>query len=346
MTNRYFLPQDCDNKFQLFSAKYLLRKHPVTNFPRIIQIQTQTGCNGACQFCPNQNTLGKISMGRMDEELFRRIIDEAVKHPVERISPYLMNEPLLDDRLPDLIRYITDRKQKITKTRINTNASFLTESMGDRLIESGLDRLHVSFHGIRKETYEAGMTKLDWEKNLTNVNRFIELLRRRNARKPRLRITMVHTKTIDGELSEIRNYWNSRGITVNIHALENRANKEVEGKALNFFPMRPLSDCDRLMKQAYIIWNGDCVLCCVDWLRTTVMGNVAEKGLQAVWQNDTYLQFRRRYLEGKVEGTLCDGCKVQNEVDFSYKPRFFYINYLLGRQQHQTVKPAPFTETK
>lgn len=339
MTNRYFLPQDCATKFQLFSSKYLLRHYPVPNFPRIIQIQTQTGCNGACQFCPNQSILGKVSTGRMDEQLFRRIIDEAVKYPVERISPYLMNEPLADDRLPDLIRYVTDRKQKMTRTKINTNASFLTESMGERLIESGLDRLHVSFHGIYKATYEASMTKLNWEKNLTNVNRFIELLHRRNAKKPRLKITMVHTKTIDKELGDIRTYWNSRGITVNIHALENRANKEVESKALNPLPMRALSDCDRPMKQAYIIWNGDCVLCCVDWFRTTVMGNAAEKGLQSVWQNDTYLQFRRQYLGGKVEGTLCDGCKVQNEVDFTYRPRFFFINYLFGRQQPHTLHP-------
>lgn len=346
MSNRYFLPQDCTNKFQSYTTKHVLRRHPVKNFPSIIQIQTQAGCNGDCQFCPNTSTLGKISMGRMDEELFRMIIDEAVRHPVKRISPYLMNEPLADDRLPDLIRYITDRKQKITKTRINTNASFLTESMGERLIESGLDNIHVSFHGIYKKTYEASMTKLNWEKNLTNVNRFIELMRSRNAKKPRLKVTMVHTKTIDGELAEIRKYWNSRGITVNIHALENRSDKGVEGKALNLLPMRPLSDCDRLMKQAYILWNGDCVLCCVDWFRTTVMGNVKDGGLQSVWQNDPYFQFRRRYLSGKVEGTLCDGCKVQNEVDFSYKPRSFFIDYLLGRQEPYVLQPAAFKDLK
>ena len=341
MSNKYFLPQDCTSKFQSFFRRYLRWQHTVPNFPRIIQIQTQSGCNADCQFCPNHSTLGKISMGRMDEEVFHWIIDEAVKHPVRRISPYLMNEPLADDRLPDLIRYITDRKQKITNTKINTNATFLTESMGERLIESGLDRLHVSFHGIHKETYEASMGKLSWEKNLTNVNRFIELQRRRNAKKPRLKITMVHTKTIDRELTEIREYWNSRGIAVNIHALENRSDKRVEDKALNIQSMRALSDCDRLMQQAYILWNGDCVLCCVDWFRTTVMGNMSEKSLQSVWQNDTYLQFRRRYLAGQVEGTLCEGCKVQNETDFSCKPRFYLFNHLIGKQQRYAPQPLP-----
>ena len=321
MPMRYFLPQDCKNGVERFMRRRLQGMRPVPGFPKNIQIQTQSGCNARCRFCPNESTIGKLSMGRMDEDMFFRIIDEAVKYPVKRISPYLMNEPLADPRLPDLIRYISDRKKAMTRTKINTNASYLNEEMGERLIESGLDRLHVSFHGIRRETYESSMGNLSWEKNLANVNCFIELKARRKAKTPKLKITMVHTKAIDRELDEIREYWNSRGITVNIHAFENRSHNAVEERGLNALPMRALSDdCDRLMQQAYILWNGDCVLCCVDWERTTILGNVAVEGLYGVWHNEKYLQFRRNYLAGNVKGTLCAGCMVQDEVDFSYKP--------------------------
>jgi MoaA/NifB/PqqE/SkfB family radical SAM enzyme len=321
MATRYFIPQDDNTGLRYLLRRHLQRRRPVPEFPRILQIQTQSGCNAHCSFCPNESTLGRLSMGRMDEDLFHRLIDEALRHPVERISPYLMNEPLADPRLPDLIRYISDRKTEKTRTKINTNASYLDEEMGGRLIESGLDRLHVSFHGIRRETYEASMGNLSWEKNLANVNRFIELKRRSKAKTPKLKITMVHTKAIDRELEEIREYWNSRGVTVNIHALENRSNRTVEGRGLNILPMRALSDCDRLMQQAYILWNGDCVLCCVDWERTTIMGNAAEEGLQNVWRNEKYLQFRRAYLAGSTQGTLCHACQVQDELDFSFKPK-------------------------
>ncbi len=322
MPIRYFLSQDCKSGVEQFIRRRLQGMRPVPGFPKNIQIQTQSGCNAHCRFCPNESTSGKLSMGRMDEDMFFRIIDEAVKYPVKRISPYLMNEPLADPRLPDLIRYITDRKQAMTRTKINTNASYLNEEMGERLIESGLDRLHVSFHGIRRETYESSMGNLSWEENLANVNRFIELKARRKAKTPKLKITMVHTKAIDRELDEIREYWNSRGITVNIHAFENRSHNAVEERGLNALPMRALSDdCDRLMQQAYILWNGDCVLCCVDWERTTVLGNVAAEGLHSVWHNEKYLRFRRNYLAGNVKGTLCASCMVQDEVDFSYKPK-------------------------
>lgn len=330
MAHRYFLPQDCSG-FRSLVNRRLRRLRPVPPFPINIQIQTQSGCNAHCRFCPNHNTKGKLSMGRMDEEAFFRIIDEAVRHPVKRISPYLMNEPLADPRLPDLIRYIADRKKPMTRIKINTNASYLDETMSLRLMESGLDRLHVSFHGIRRETYEASMGKMNWEQNLANVNRFIELRKRHKGQAPRLKITMVHTKAIDRELDEIRQYWNSRGITVNIHAFENRSHGSVEARGLNALPMRLLSDCDRLMQQAYILWNGDCVLCCVDWERTTVLGNVAEGGLQKVWQNQNYLNFRRAYLAGDTGGTLCEGCLVQDEVDFSYKPKRSLVKKVLGQ---------------
>ncbi len=331
MATRYFLPQDCPNGIQQFLRRRIQGMHPVPAFPINIQIQTQSGCNAHCRFCPNHSISKKVSMGRMDEETFFKIIDEAVKHPVKRISPYLMNEPLADPRLPDLIRYIADRKQPMTRIKINTNASYLDEAMSARLMVSGLDRLHVSFHGIRRETYESSMGKMDWEKNLANVNRFIEMRKRYKGKAPRLKITMVHTKAIDRELDEIREYWNSRGITVNIHAFENRSHGAVEERGLNALPMRALSDCDRLMQQAYILWNGDCVLCCVDWERTTVLGNVAPAGLQSVWQNEKYLNFRRNYLARNIKGTLCEGCMVQDETDFSYKPKRSLIQRLKSK---------------
>lgn len=264
-----------------------------------------------------------------------------------------MNEPLADHRLPDLIRYITDHKQSATSTTISTNATYLTDDMGERLLESGLDSLLISFHGIRKETYEASMGNLDWETHLNKVNRFIELKRRRKAKKPEVTVTMVHTSTIDGELDEIRDYWNSQEITVRIHTLENRSHPYVNGKSINIKPMKPYSNCDRLMGQAYMLWNGDAVLCCVDWERTTILGNVVKQSLESVWQNEAYTHYRRNYLAGKVSGTLCEGCKVQEEGDFKFKPSWSILG-LLGGQPYRyqpipppsplemTQKPLPF----
>ncbi|MDH5297123.1 MAG: radical SAM protein, partial [Nitrospirota bacterium] len=149
MAKRYFLESDNGGGIRSIVKHWIYGERPVPPFPQTVQIQTLSGCNARCQFCPNGHTTNRLSMGSMDEDLFRKIVNEVVQHPVRRISPYLMNEPLADPRLPDLIRYITERKRRGTSTSISTNATYLTSDMGQRLIESGLDSLMISFHGIR-----------------------------------------------------------------------------------------------------------------------------------------------------------------------------------------------------
>lgn len=341
MAKRYYLESDNGGFIGSIVKHWINGERPVPPFPKTVQIQTLSGCNARCQFCPNGHTTNRLSMGSMSEDLFRKIVDEVVQHPVRRISPYLMNEPLADPRLPDLIRYITERKRKETSTSISTNATYLTSEMGERLIESGLDSLMISFHGIRKETYETSMGNLDWEIHLNRVNEFIELQRRKKSKKPVVAVTMVHTATLDQELGEIRDYWNSRGVTVRIHTLENRSHPWVDGKAINVKPMKPYTNCDRLMGQAYLLWNGDVVLCCVDWERTTIFGNVTNQSVESVWQGEAYTGYRSNYLAGKIGGTLCEGCKVQDEGDFKFKPSWSIKGLIKGAPYHYKPLPPP-----
>lgn len=323
--------------------RWINGKQPVPSFPRTVQIQTLSGCNARCQFCPNGHTVNRLSMGSMSEDLFRKIVDEVVQYPVKRISPYLMNEPLADPRMPDLIRYIADRKRSGTKTSLSTNATYLTDEVSERLLDSGLDDLHISFHGIYKETYEESMGNLNWETHLSNVNQFIELKRRRKIKGLMVTVTMVHTSTIDQELGEIRDYWNSRGVIVRVHTFENRSHKWVDGKDINVQPMKPYTNCERLMGQAYVLWNGDAVLCCVDWERTTILGNIKEQSLQSVWQGEAYTNYRRNYLAGDIGGTLCEGCKVQDEGDFKLKPPLSIPGLFVGQPyRYQPIPPPGF----
>lgn len=176
------------------------------------------------------------------------------------------------------------------------------------------------------------MRNLNWEENLKKINMFLEIKQRMKAKKPIVKVTMIHTSAIDKELDEIRQYWNSRGITVNIRALENRAHEAISKNLLNLLnirPMRSFSDCERLFQQAYILFNGDCVLCCVDWERTTILGNVTHKSLYEVWNDEPYINYRRNYLAGNVKGTLCEKCQVQDEIKFSYYPKLGFLNHVV-----------------
>ena len=55
--------------------------------------------------------------------------------------------------------------------------------------------------------------------------------------------------------------------------------------------------------------NGDVVLCCVDWERTTVFGNIHEQSLREIWNSEKYRAYRRRMKERDLAGTLCEHCQ-------------------------------------
>ena len=116
--------------------KKRLTRRPVPAFPRVLQIQTRTGCNADCIFCPYGATAGTQPRGTMDWALFRKIIDESARHRVRRISPYLMNEPFVDPEIFEKIAYI-NRVNHRARVTLTTNGSLLTKGVVDRLLGLG-----------------------------------------------------------------------------------------------------------------------------------------------------------------------------------------------------------------
>ncbi len=308
--NRYYMDGPADPaRVRIWNR---LTRRPIPSFPRTLQIQTFTGCNADCIFCPYGATSDSQPKGRMPPDLFRRIIDEAARHRVRRISPYLMNEPLMDRELFDKIRYIN---KAIPRCRVvvTSNGHFLTPPVADSILAlgSGLHELYLSFQGIDRESYGSTMRGgMDFDRTLANVNHFIEEQRRRGLDRPKLWITMVDTAVIDARKAVA--YWRARGVASKYTTLENRggnirnAESFSRTKAMSYY-----TTCTRLFKQAYIMFNGDMVLCCVDYSREQVLGNITNRSIQDVWNGPVAREIRRRYLAHEFGGLpLCGNCKI------------------------------------
>lgn len=303
---RYF--DSTKTSFVTATLRRIRGKRPIPAFPPRAQIQTRTACNARCAFCPNTTVGDDLSQGTMEWDLFRKIVDEMCQHPMDEIHPFLMNEPLWDKDLPEKIRYICERKHPKTQVKINTNASFLTQETAERLIDSGLDKLNISFHGVRPEVYEFNMGNLKYAPMLRNVLRFKELLDKRTGHKPKFSITMVKTRDIVEDKKNIRAFWKQHGIHCNFRPLGNRNNKDVEMKGINWDEWHPYTWCKRLFTQIYILFNGDCVLCCCDWNRTTTLGNLRHNTIEEIWNGPAYRRVRDQFLNHDRKDLLCGTC--------------------------------------
>ena len=290
--------------------------NPVAGLPDHVQIQTITGCNGRCIFCPNGKTRLEIPKGRrMDWDLYRSIVDQSIEMGIRRYSVYLMNEPMLDFELPERVAYITARIQKPQYVKVTSHGGLLTGEMARGLLDAGLHKLKISVQSLDPDAYRRIMG-LSLEKTLKNIDRFLELKMKGGYKRPKLEIVMVDSAQTHDEISRIRQYWADRQINLYIEPVENRADQQnIRETAISARKLKAFSWCRRLMEQIYILYDGRMVQCCADWEQQSVMGDLTRNSLSDIWYGDHYSSYRRRFAQGDVSGMICQCCLKQKKFD-------------------------------
>jgi len=284
-------------------------------FPKTVQLETQSGCNADCVFCDYGVSYPKQPKGKIDWDLFVKIVDECALHRVRRFSPYLTNEPFADKELLERLKYV-NHKMPWCKVVVTTNAHYLVPEKVDEILalEKPLHAVYISFQGIEKQGFEATMRgNMSFERTLANVNYLVERVQKEGRKRPEIWITMVDTQLIDARKALA--YWKGRGVKAKYTTLENRGGNIVQIDRLQkSAEMSYYSTCTRLMKQMYIHFNGDVVLCCVDNSRKVVFGNAREQSLSEIWNGPKAVEHRRRFLDHQFEGLpLCGTCKIDQE---------------------------------
>lgn len=265
-------------------------------FPNYLMIQTISGCNAGCFFCPYPYLKKDISQEKMDWELFRKIVDECAHFKtVKVIMPYLMNEPLLDRELPQRISYIKSKLPWVS-IHILTNGSLLDQEFSTRLIQSGIDWVGFSLHGIESSTISSSMG-IDFHRTLNNILNFIQLSRR--ACKDISKFVMItfinHAKLSEKEKKKVFEFWKKEGISrISYYsaAVSRAGNVPFLPKVRN----QKIYDCSSIWtnEMLHILSNGEVVLCCMDWKKEVILGNVRENSIFEIWNGKKYQEVRKK----------------------------------------------------
>lgn len=276
--------------------------------PPRVQIQTMAGCNGRCIFCPNEEVLKTdLEHGRMPRDLFEKIIHDLAKTPPRRIGMYMQNEPMADKRLPEWTAYVTE-KIPSAKTQVITNGTYLTEERGAALIEAGLKQLKVSLQSLDPEINRQIMG-YESTKVIDNCITF-QKTKKRMKSDIDFRVSMVVTNKNVREIESTRKFWKKHGIRLVTSALENRGGNIKDADQLNVGAMKSMGNCIRPSRDMMILFNGDVPLCCVDWHRTTILGNVQRQTVQEVWHGARVREIRKalEHGPGDVLPHICRDC--------------------------------------
>jgi MoaA/NifB/PqqE/SkfB family radical SAM enzyme len=172
------------------------REQPAKRPYHTAQIELTSRCSTGCLFCPHQALVNDWISGDMPVELYQ-----------EHIAPHLglfdlvylqgWGEPMLHRHHWDMLKMA---KQKGCQTGFTTNGSWLQRDNNEKIIDSDVDLISVSFAGTDASMHESLRTNSKFAVLCENFEDLANLKKKTNASKPWLELHFLMTRRNLGEL--------------------------------------------------------------------------------------------------------------------------------------------------
>lgn len=287
------------------------QRNIVNLFPLHISFESTNACNLECVFCSRtikkkEGMLGPVNI--MPIELFKRVVDEGVEKGLKAIKLNAGDtEPLLVNDLPERIAYA--KKAGVLEVMFNTNATLLDEEKSRDIIESGLDKLLISFDSPSKEKYEQVRIGANYDDVRNNILDFCRMKKERGSMKPFVGIQMVKMKN---NMEEIETFYNMFKEHVDIVKIGDYNNQQglnpddlwaVKKDEISTFA------CSQLWQRLHIRVDGTVIPCCGDVTNKLALGNVNNSDVESLWTGVKLNKYRQVHLDGKwINIEACRNC--------------------------------------
>lgn len=301
--------------------------------PLCISLEASNICNFSCIMCSHGNKRyaeESKPLKNMNMELFSKCVDEinawchrgGKNEKIRLMKLYSIGEPLLNSHIGDMVRMIKEA-DICRELEITSNSSLLTEKLGKQFVDYGLDIYRASIYSVDDEknkriTRSEKFTPQDIANNIWQMRQY------RDAQKKKK--PFISAKMIDSYSSENERFIEMYSKIADEAYLDklmlspdgtDTVSQYYEGNA-----KAALNDADRV-KQAYrracyypfthmvVKSDGMVAVCCADWLKKTVIGNVNETSLEKIWNGKKLYDFRCMMICTKgLNHELCKNCEI------------------------------------
>ncbi len=260
-------------------------------FPLVVCVELTNRCDLDCVMC--HRSFMDRPEGDMAWERFQRLVDEMGRQPGVMLVLIGQGEPTLHERFLDAVRLA--KETGVERVLLQTNGTRLVEQAED-LVAAGLDDLHVSMDGFRKETFEGIRRGVDAELVARGVEAVVAARRRAGSARPAIALRYCSMPRNLGERDDFWEYWKDR--------LEEQ--DEVRFDGLQVYKEAPISDeaaarpCSILWKRVFVRWNGDYAFCCNHKdNRLGIRRNHDEISLRDMWRHPELERIRTLHLRGR-----------------------------------------------
>lgn len=239
----------------------------------VVNIETHNFCNRKCLFCKFGQPEHKIHKNFLSIDIIEKISQELTDLKFDgRVHLTGINEPLMDERIFDIISKFKDLK---AQKSVTTNGDYLNVDLLTKLEQSGLTHLNISIYS--DEHYEKIKKNCEgWNYGIVdmrdNQKRIYNILSNRAG-------SLDLSKVLDQEIIQIKS----------------KLSKD--------------RGCSRPSQYITITHTGEVILCPEDMYASCVMGDLNKNSLIEIWNNEKFKKYRTILKkEGRKNLNPCKNC--------------------------------------
>lgn len=288
------------------------------NVPFTISIDPCNLCNFRCGFCAAQASDKELSFKKqmMSMSLLKKIVDDLEKmgEKLKILRFAADGEPMLN---PDLANMILYAKEKAIAEYIEivTNGSRLNPEVNEQIVNCGVDRIRISIEAIDAEGY---WNIAHYKMNYSMFVKNIEDLYNKSRGKCHIYIKIVDAAVETKEKQE--QFYKIYGNICDQISIDNviplwadfqemKSKFDIKGEGLHGQKLQKVDVCPYPFYSCVIHSNGDVAVCCADWERKYIIGNVENEDFRNIWHSDKLKRLWIQHLEGRRnENELCARC--------------------------------------
>ena len=304
-----------------FYLSRLLRKPLQWGYPVSVSFEPTTSCNLRCPECPSGLRAFTRPTGMLENDFFRKTIDEIHKELLYLIF-YFQGEPYLNPAFLEMVKYAHDKK---IYTATSTNAHYLNDEVAKKTVESGLDRLIISIDGTTQDVYQQYRVGGNLEKVLEGTRNIIKWKRMLKSKTPFIFFQFLVVKPNEHQVESIKKLAKETGVdevrfkTAQVYEYETDPNQLIpsidkfsrykKNEDGTYIAKNKLANrCWKLHHANVITWDGLVVPCCFDKDATHQLGNLKNQSFKEIWHNDNYKQFRHELTKSRKNIDICANC--------------------------------------
>jgi radical SAM protein with 4Fe4S-binding SPASM domain len=204
--------------------------------------------------------------------------------------------------------------------QINTNGTEVGDAMCRDLLDAGLDGIIYSIDGATPRTYESIRVGASYEKVVRNVLTMIRLRGDRRLKRPIVKVQFVKMKQNQHEVPLFVQQWKGLADDVVISTYSDRG----AGREPSPDDLIPVgrARCSQPWQRLVVSADGLVTMCCGDWDRRNVVGDVNEQSIAEIWQGGLLTEYRRLIHAGRMDDIdACRDCFVLDTYRWAPAPQ-------------------------